>query len=137
MWYIRFRCGCATKAVEPSAFPKRCPKHCATGPVIWEEKGRPSNELRRALYKLEKKPIRGNRYTKYQAAYQAEWVDRNRDAWNEYQRRWREKKRGYPAPPRYAPGVIASLIQEHGVTENTIYKWIRKGKLKVKKDYKV
>lgn len=137
MWYVQFRCGCATKAVEKSALPKRCPKHCATGPTIWEAFGRPSTELRRALYKLEKKPKRDKRYNEYQAAYHMGWVDRNRDTWNEYQRKWREKKRGYPAASRYAPGVIKALITEHGVTESTIYKWIRKGKLKVKKDYRI
>jgi hypothetical protein len=135
MWYIKFRCGCAVKSNKKTTLPKRCPYHCTTGPIIWEEPSNPCEETNIALNKLkELKETQSKIAKEKKIIYHKRWLTHNRNYWNEYQRNWREKKRGYPIINLFYPkGIIKKLADEHKVTINTIYKWIKINKLKIEK----
>lgn len=134
MWFIKFRCGCATKNKIKSNLPKRCPYHCATGPTIWKEIGKLSNETLKALNQLKdlkEKQKLSSVSKSNKTKYHSKWIEQNRSYWNDYQKKWREQKRGYPFVRKFAPGQIKELSQKHNVTPNTIYRWIRTNKLKI------
>jgi hypothetical protein len=140
MWFANYkRCRCIEKSKTKRDLPAFCQRHQNTIREIWRTHQQPSKERRRARYQKIKKNLAKHRqtsgYKEYQAGYHPDWVDRNREKWNQYQRAWRTKKRGYPVAPRFAPGKLKAIAEQYGVHPCTIQKWINKGELIIKKDY--
>lgn len=140
MWLSTFKqCRCTVKSTTKRGLPTTCPEHGNEPAKVLETPPRPSKEKRRAWYKKNSERIakdrKKNGYTEYQASYHPGWVAENRETWNRYQREWRAKQRGSPMKPRFAPGKRKALMAKYGVAGSTIDRWIKKGKIKVKKDY--